>query len=161
MICNECENDAFDEGDDGFIYCRRCGLMADDLLQIGSDQEDFFGEVAAFTVITGGYGSRRFRDIENGRPPASRWTIEMLPSVAVVEKGECVICLEEWGKGEVAAELPCKHKYHLECVKKWLKIHASCPQCRYKMPLEGEEEVVKNVGTSVLDVVVDEDFIDY
>ena len=66
-------------------------------------------------------------------------TVTKLSRVAMVENGECVICLEEWRKGDMETELPCKHKYHLECVKKWLKIHATCPQCRYKMPLEAED----------------------
>lgn len=64
-----------------------------------------------------------------GRPPASRWSVETLPRVEIAEKeGACAICLEEWQKLDGAAELPCKHKYHFECVKKWLKIHATCPQ---------------------------------
>ncbi|KAL1215305.1 E3 ubiquitin-protein ligase MPSR1 [Cardamine amara subsp. amara] len=69
----------------------------------------------------------------------------MLPSVVIVEKGVCAICLEEWSKGDLATELPCKHKYHLECIDKWLKIHSTCPQCRY---------VVENIESSV-DVDVD------
>lgn len=94
-----------------------------------------------------------------GRPPASRWAVEMMPRVTIVEKGACVICLEEWLKGDMATELPCKHKYHFECVKKWLGIHATCPLCRYEMPLEGEEEIVKNA--EVDDDDDDEDSSDY
>lgn len=65
--------------------------------------------------------------------PATIRAVAMLPRVAMVEKGECVICFEEWSKSDMETELPCKHKYHLECVEKWLKIHTSCPQCRYKL----------------------------
>lgn len=48
---------------------------------------------------------------------------------------DLAICLEEWSDDEMAAELPCNHKYHFKCVKKWLMIHNTCPQCRYEMPL--------------------------
>ncbi|KAG7640340.1 Zinc finger RING-type [Arabidopsis suecica] len=65
--------------------------------------------------------------------PATIRAVAMLPRVAMVEKGECVICFEEWSKSDMETELPCKHKYHFECVEKWLKIHTSCPQCRYKL----------------------------
>lgn len=44
MICKECDNDAFDEGDDGFFYCKRCGVMADDIIQTGVDDGDYIGE---------------------------------------------------------------------------------------------------------------------
>ncbi|CAL9248870.1 unnamed protein product, partial [Arabidopsis halleri] len=142
MICNECENDAFDL-EDGFFYCQRCGVQAEGIIRtvIVIDEDDFINEnfinEVAWSIPT--INAWRSR-------PASRWTVEMLPNITVlmVEKGECVICLEEWSKGDMETELPCKHKYHLKCVKKWLEIHSTCPQCRYElMPLEGE------VGVSV------------
>ncbi|KAL2326889.1 hypothetical protein Fmac_020316 [Flemingia macrophylla] len=72
------------------------------------------------------------------RPPASRESIEALPSVEV-EEGcgdlECVVCLEEFGVGGVAKKMPCKHKFHSGCIEKWLGIHGSCPVCRYEMPV--------------------------
>lgn len=50
-------------------------------------------------------------------------------------EGECSICLDEWSVGEMASELPCKHKYHFRCLKKWLSINSTCPQYRYELPL--------------------------
>ncbi|EEF39939.1 E3 ubiquitin-protein ligase MPSR1 [Ricinus communis] len=82
---------------------------------------------------------------KNGHPPASRASIESLPSVDVQEIGdrdsECAICLEEWeiGAGAVVKEMPCKHRFHGNCIEKWLGIHGSCPVCRYKMPVDDEE----------------------
>lgn len=146
MICNACENDAF-ELEDGFFHCQRCSVRVEGIIQTFIDEDDFINEVA-WTIPTIAWRS----------PPASRWTVEMLPNITVlmVEKGECVICLEEWCKGDMETELPCKHKYHLKCVKKWLEIHSTCPQCRYElMPLEGEV-----VGVSV-DDDDNEDFSDY
>ncbi|XP_028762029.1 E3 ubiquitin-protein ligase MPSR1 [Neltuma alba] len=82
--------------------------------------------------------------MKNGQPPASKESIDALPSVEIKEGegGECVICLEDWEVGGVAKEMPCKHKYHQNCIEKWLGIHGSCPVCRYQMPV-GEKEVGK------------------
>ncbi|KVI05512.1 E3 ubiquitin-protein ligase MPSR1 [Cynara cardunculus var. scolymus] len=80
---------------------------------------------------------------KEGQPPASQASIDAMPSLEVkstdeIENlgGECVICLEEWKVGEMAKEMPCKHRFHGGCVEKWLKIHGSCPVCRHKMPVE-------------------------
>ncbi|KAK5771098.1 hypothetical protein V6Z11_A13G084900 [Gossypium hirsutum] len=78
---------------------------------------------------------------KDGQPPASKASIEAMPSVKIGESedGECVVCLEEWKPGEVVKEMPCKHKFHDECIQKWLVIHGSCPVCRYKMPVDEED----------------------
>ncbi|KAK1359657.1 Ring finger protein [Heracleum sosnowskyi] len=39
----------------------------------------------------------------------------------------CVICQGEYEKYELIGGLQCRHEYHVECVKKWLKQHNSCP----------------------------------
>ncbi|KAL9365027.1 hypothetical protein Peur_042900 [Populus x canadensis] len=91
------------------------------------------------------------RDIgnKNGQPPASKASIEAMPSVEIGEDnkdGECAICLEEWEPGAVVKEMPCKHRFHGNCVEKWLKIHGNCPVCRYKMPVDEEELGKKRDG---------------
>lgn len=74
-----------------------------------------------------------------GPPPASKASIDEMPSVEVEEGEECAICLEEMKTGgEEAREMPCKHRYHSDCIEKWLGLHGSCPVCRYKMPVEEE-----------------------
>lgn len=73
----------------------------------------------------------------DGPPPASKASIEAMPSVETKEDDECVICFDEF-MGGLAKEMPCKHKFHGECVEKWLKINGSCPVCRYKMPVDDE-----------------------
>ena len=82
-----------------------------------------------------------FREMgsKGGPPPASKESIESMPSVEIKEgeeDGECAVCLEEWKIGEMAKEMPCKHKFHPNCIVKWLEIHGSCPVCRYQMPVD-------------------------
>ncbi|KAI4328451.1 hypothetical protein L6164_020805 [Bauhinia variegata] len=85
-----------------------------------------------------------FRELgsKGGQPPASKESIDDMPSVEIGEgeDGECVICLEEWEAGGVAKEMPCKHKFHPDCIVKWLGIHGSCPVCRYQMPVDEKDE---------------------
>ncbi|XP_057948669.1 E3 ubiquitin-protein ligase MPSR1-like [Malania oleifera] len=84
---------------------------------------------------------------KEGQPPASKSSIESLPEVEVAEAdAECVICLEEWEIGGKAKEMPCKHRFHANCIGKWLQIHGSCPVCRYKMPVDEEDAGKKGDG---------------
>eukprot|EP00438_Fugacium_kawagutii_P034651 Skav201617 [mRNA] locus=scaffold5983:14727:15335:- [translate_table: standard] len=54
---------------------------------------------------------------------------EMLQDVHGAEEPcSCAICLEETRKEE--AQLPCGHRFHKECLKKWLIFeHLRCPLC--------------------------------
>lgn len=47
------------------------------------------------------------------------------------EKSECCgICLEDWEVGNEAVELPCKHLFHMDCIRPWLANHSAlCPLC--------------------------------
>lgn len=42
---------------------------------------------------------------------------------------ECAICLDSIYPAKY--KLPCKHLFHVKCIKKWLKHSQSCPVCRY------------------------------
>ncbi|XP_073024152.1 E3 ubiquitin-protein ligase MPSR1-like [Primulina eburnea] len=78
---------------------------------------------------------------KKGQPPASKESIEALERVEIEKDGEeCVICLEEWAVGELANEMPCKHIFHGGCIEKWLRMHGSCPVCRYKMPVDEDDD---------------------
>ncbi|KAJ4915722.1 RING/U-box superfamily protein [Raphanus sativus] len=90
---------------------------------------------------------------KQGRSPASKSSVESMPRVVIGKEeergggggGSCPVCLEEWSEGDVAAEMPCKHVFHSKCVEEWLGRHATCPLCRYEMPVE-EVEGEKKVG---------------
>lgn len=85
--------------------------------------------------------------------PASPSSIEALPRVEIAAQTVgssasppcCVICLEEFG--EWAREMPCQHRFHGGCIERWLRIHGSCPVCRYRMPVD-EAELRKLAGES-------------
>lgn len=60
-------------------------------------------------------------------PPATKASIEELAVVEIVQEeqmSECAICLGEFQVGEKAKEMPCKHRYHSNCINRWLEIHA-------------------------------------
>ncbi|GAU37656.1 hypothetical protein TSUD_220810 [Trifolium subterraneum] len=76
---------------------------------------------------------------KNGQPPASKESIEAMEKVEIREGddgGECVVCLDEFEVGGVVKEMPCKHRFHGDCIEKWLGLHGSCPVCRYQMPVD-------------------------
>ncbi|QCD93934.1 E3 ubiquitin-protein ligase [Vigna unguiculata] len=78
-------------------------------------------------------------------PPAQKAAIEALPSVTSEEKLQCTVCLEDVEAGTEAKEMPCKHMFHDDCIVSWLKLHGSCPVCRFQMPYE-DSNVEANVG---------------
>ncbi len=47
-------------------------------------------------------------------------------------KEDCVICYEELSIKQVV-ELRCTHRYHKECIDKWILETPTCPYCRYEL----------------------------
>ena len=43
---------------------------------------------------------------------------------------ECTICIEKYKKHEKIITLDCNHEFHSKCIKKWLNLKKSCPNCR-------------------------------
>ncbi|KAL0908477.1 hypothetical protein M5K25_022974 [Dendrobium thyrsiflorum] len=71
-----------------------------------------------------------------GPPPATKASIEAMLTVEIADSGEeCSVCLDEFGQA-VVKEMPCKHRFHGDCIDKWLGLHGTCPVCRYCMPAE-------------------------
>mmetsp|Transcript_3254 Transcript_3254/g.3597 ORF Transcript_3254/g.3597 Transcript_3254/m.3597 type:complete len:197 (-) Transcript_3254:120-710(-) len=79
-----------------------------------------------------------------GAPPASKTAIESLQDIVihkdiVSENIECSVCKCPFEIDDKATEMPCKHLYHEECLLPWLKMHNTCPICRYEIEVEDEE----------------------
>lgn len=120
------------------------------------------GEVAVFvhqptrsiTLVEGSLDVESFlREIpwKEGTPPATKASIESLPRVRVSEAGlECAICLAEYevngGEEAEVKEMPCRHRFHSDCIDRWLRIHGSCPICRFSMPVEERKESEERGG---------------
>ena len=49
------------------------------------------------------------------------------------EREFCPVCCHEVEPGEELTVLMCAHAFHADCLRPWLKIHASCPVCRHKV----------------------------
>ena len=51
---------------------------------------------------------------------------------------ECGICLDEFVDGGEVSVMPCpsrrEHKFHSDCIYKWLAISNVCPLCRHELP---------------------------
>jgi len=45
----------------------------------------------------------------------------------------CAICLVDYKNDDNLRYLLCNHHYHQECFDEWIKINASCPNCRAKV----------------------------
>jgi hypothetical protein len=44
----------------------------------------------------------------------------------------CAICLDEFENNEKVRVLPCKHRFHQDCLVPWLtERHSSCPLCKF------------------------------
>ncbi|CAJ1977660.1 unnamed protein product [Sphenostylis stenocarpa] len=77
-----------------------------------------------------------------GTPPAAKDAVENLPTVTVddellnSELNQCAVCQDEFEKGTQVTQMPCKHAYHADCLIPWLRLHNSCPVCRYELPTD-------------------------
>ncbi|XP_071722118.1 uncharacterized protein [Rutidosis leptorrhynchoides] len=67
---------------------------------------------------------------QHGGASASR--INTLPeSIVQMDNYEdCAVCLETPTVGETIRHLPCLHKFHKDCIDRWLSRKSTCPVCK-------------------------------
>ncbi|AQK89280.1 E3 ubiquitin-protein ligase RING1-like [Zea mays] len=77
----------------------------------------------------------------HGTPPAKKEAVEAMPTVEIAggngnddDTASCPVCLEDYAAGERAREMPCRHRFHSNCIVPWLEMHSSCPVCRFQLP---------------------------
>ncbi|KAK8545516.1 hypothetical protein V6N12_026348 [Hibiscus sabdariffa] len=84
----------------------------------------------------------------HGSPPAKKEAVEAMPNVTIDDNVQCCVCLEDIEMGSQAKEMPCKHKFHCECITQWLELHSSCPVCRFQLPSDAEKIEGNGTGNS-------------
>ncbi|EOA38119.1 hypothetical protein CARUB_v10009589mg [Capsella rubella] len=83
-----------------------------------------------------------------GTPPAKKEAVEALATVKIEETLQCSVCLDDFEIGTEAKLMPCKHKFHVDCLLPWLELHSSCPVCRYQLPADEPKTDSAAVTTS-------------
>lgn len=80
----------------------------------------------------------------NAPGPAPEEALASLPKKAVdlkmlgaEGKAECSVCMDEVALDDEVIELPCKHWFHEDCAKAWLREHNTCPICRTGVGRDG------------------------
>lgn len=91
-----------------------------------------------------------------GTPPAKKEAVGAMPTVKVKDNLQCSICLEEFGFGADAKEMPCNHKFHDACIFPWLELHSSCPVCRYQLPAD-ESKLNPDGSRANINIIHEED----
>ncbi|CAD8179456.1 unnamed protein product [Paramecium octaurelia] len=68
--------------------------------------------------------------------------IRMMPQQKFKMENEfvCSICDMNLLKNEMVMKLSCSHIFHSECLKPWIRIKNSCPNCRQQVLRQGNQE---------------------
>jgi len=89
----------------------------------------------------------------SGPPPASKRELSRLKKFKInndhiASNLECTVCTEKYRLYELCHLLPCKHFFHQDCIKPWLKLHNTCPVCRYELKTDDIEYEAKKKRVS-------------
>lgn len=82
-----------------------------------------------------------------GNPPAAKNAIEKLEKCKISDEklkefgieNSCAVCKDEFVIGQECLLMPCKHRFHGDCLLPWLNERNSCPVCRYELPTDDED----------------------
>lgn len=47
-----------------------------------------------------------------------------------IDTTTCSICLQDLQQGDRIGDLPCKHAFHVDCLKEWIHLKNHCPLCK-------------------------------
>ncbi|GAB5356790.1 hypothetical protein AAMO2058_000319200 [Amorphochlora amoebiformis] len=67
------------------------------------------------------------------------------------EHGACAVCQDDYEALDVVVETPCRHIFHSKCLKPWLGVNTTCPQCRFELSDLSftEPQILKSEGSKV------------
>jgi len=95
----------------------------------------------------------RQHEAENGKPPAAKSVIDMLPTSCLTKASAdaladscCAVCQDNYKEGDTVCKLPCGHEYHKDCVHPWLERHCTCPVCRHEVGESQQPEVASQAA---------------
>lgn len=82
-----------------------------------------------------------------GKPPASERAVQELVTTVIVDDAyvehhagtsheSCAVCKDDFVVGDELRCMPCGHHYHPDCILPWLRLHNTCPTCRYELPTD-------------------------
>lgn len=57
----------------------------------------------------------------------------LIPLTGIDEPETCSICIDEFKQEQDLRRLPCRHRFHKNCVDEWLKISSTCPNCKAEL----------------------------
>ncbi|KAG0327167.1 hypothetical protein BGZ99_008257 [Dissophora globulifera] len=55
-------------------------------------------------------------------------------------KTECSVCKDEFVQEDICLQLKCRHIFHEDCIKPWLKTSGTCPTCRFAVVPQTDQE---------------------
>lgn len=76
--------------------------------------------------------------------PTSKSFIDSLEGQLLTEREakeaeSCAICWEDFQPNTRVVFLPCSHLFCKKCICTWLKENATCPTCRYQLPVDDDK----------------------
>uniref|UniRef100_A0A1J3I0Q2 RING-type E3 ubiquitin transferase n=1 Tax=Noccaea caerulescens TaxID=107243 RepID=A0A1J3I0Q2_NOCCA len=127
-----------------------------ELYIVGGDHDDYI-HTTEYEMLFEQFAEAGITNL--GLPPTSKSFVKNLPMVRLEvgndESEVCAVCKDEMNVGNKAAQLPCNHKYHSECIVPWLRVRNTCPVCRYELPTDDAEyELKKSQRTTTTHALV-------
>lgn len=121
---------------------------------VGNPGDYVFGQGGLDDVIT---QMMELQSRQNGPVALSEEAINELPQHTLTSeeldaKTECSVCKDEFERQDTCTQLKCKHIFHEDCIKPWLKTSATCPTCRFSLVPEedAQQEQQQQRGSSTL-----------
>lgn len=91
-------------------------------------------DAAGATASVNADGSNNNNDNNSSSRGNSADTASTSGTAVGVESERCSICLSVFEEGECLRVLPCLHRYHMQCVDRWLyKQSSACPICKERI----------------------------
>ncbi|KAG0061118.1 hypothetical protein BGZ90_003714, partial [Linnemannia elongata] len=109
---------------------------------VGNPGDYVFGQGGLDDVIT---QMMEMQSRQNGPVALSEEAINELPQHTLTSeeldaKTECSVCKDEFERQDTCTQLKCKHIFHEDCIKPWLKTSATCPTCRFSLVPEEDAQ---------------------